>query len=701
MITWGTVQLTSQDELNYDIYWNRILDEPQRSYLKEYRLYAQVSCGEAEKKETQELEEKLKKAYGDASVEMLKDVSGKLTGFKVSLSVRKKAAGPYEPGYNKNYSENKEENFSLEPFSGWEVELYVIAAAMDGNEGFRDSAEGPHYRVKIPERLELPAGIMTDLKDENGGKITGGSEYPEDAFDKLSMKYVLQGSGLSGEYKLEAAVYAESYEGNDFIRKDGTINPDFLDENGAITVQPLAPNTDQPCVVVSQALSDTVTFALHKDNLTGWSTELAGKYLVTRYRAAQEESISSVWSGYQIVQLPKVKPDVVSLVREDTEENIGVHSVFRETFLWDWKYEEGTCLVAIKDLSGNSHTISIDFAEGNIPVVKTDNTEITMQKKQDNVYEGNLDSITFETAWPWENSVSKHSARLRIVNNGKDGVNTFRCSLILPDISKVYGTKAGEEFQYLFTSAISVQQTFGADSARANSDTVFFVRTGEQDKPESLSWEKGETDKTLDEILGSWNSGELGGKPIFTVQDGKVPVILRKDDTTTAFVNGKNTLSGNSLPAKEKTDSVSDNSIETETGMEEEQESVSHTSTGTAPEKETETGTETDTGIETGTETEASTESHTAPESESESQNRTEYESQTESQSYTESQSHMESRSHTDPEGRMEYDHKTEPRGEEPKPQIYTQTAAHPGSYAGNGNGPADGIKKEEPGHVG
>lgn len=701
VITWGTVQLTSQDELNYDIYWNRILDEPQRSYLKEYRLYAQVSCGAEEEKEVQELEEKLKKAYGDTSVETLNDASGKLTGYKVSLSVRKKAIEPYDPSYDKNYSENKEENFSLEPFSGWEVELYVNAIATDGNEVYRDSAEGRHYRIKIPERLELPADIKTDLTDKNGGKITDGSKYPEDAFDKLSMEYVLQGSELSGEYKLEAAVYAKSYEGKDFIDEDGDIDSDFLDESGVITAQPLAPNTDQLCVVVSPASSGTVAFALNKDNLTGWSTELAGKYLVLRYRATQEESISSVWSDYQIVQLPKVKPDVVSLVREDTEEKIGMHSAYRETFLWDWKYEEGTCLIEIKDLSGNSHKVSIDFAEGKVPVVKVGNTEIIMQKQQDNIYEGNLDSISFDAAWPWENTALKHSARLRIVNDEKDGVNIFRCSLILPDISKVYGTKEGEEFQYLFTSAISVQQTFGADSARVNSDTVFFVRTGEQDKPESLSWEKGETDKTLDEILGSWDSGELGGKPIFTVQDGKVPVILRKDDTTTAFVNGKNTLSGNSLPAKEKTDSVSDNSIETETGMEEEQESESHTSTGTAPEKETETGTETDTGTETGTETEASTESHTAPESESESQNRTEYESQTESQSYTEPESHTESRSHTEPEGRMEYNHQTEPRGEEPKPQIYAQTAALPGSYAGNGTRPADGIKKEEPGHVG
>ena len=205
-------------------------------------------------------------------METLNDASGKLTGYKVSLSVRKKAIEPYDPSYDKNYSENKEENFSLEPFSGWEVELYVNAIATDGNEVYRDSAEGRHYRVKIPVRLELPADIKTDLTDENGGKITDGSKYPEDAFDKLSMEYVLQGSGLSGEYKLEAAVYAESYEGNDFIMTDGTINPDFLDENGAITVQPLAPNTDQPCVVVSQALPDTVTFALHKDNLTGWNS---------------------------------------------------------------------------------------------------------------------------------------------------------------------------------------------------------------------------------------------------------------------------------------------------------------------------------------------------------------------------------------------------------------------------------------------
>ena len=39
-VTWGTVELSTHDELNYDIYWNRIAEESQRSCLKEYQLYA-------------------------------------------------------------------------------------------------------------------------------------------------------------------------------------------------------------------------------------------------------------------------------------------------------------------------------------------------------------------------------------------------------------------------------------------------------------------------------------------------------------------------------------------------------------------------------------------------------------------------------------------------------------------------------------
>lgn len=37
-----------------------------------------------------------------------------------------------------------------------------------------------------------------------------------------------------------------------FISDDGNVNPAFLDENGIISVRPLAPVSESPCILISQ-----------------------------------------------------------------------------------------------------------------------------------------------------------------------------------------------------------------------------------------------------------------------------------------------------------------------------------------------------------------------------------------------------------------------------------------------------------------
>ncbi len=77
-----------------------------------------------------------------------------------------KGAGPYEPEYDKDYRENEELNCSLESFAGWEIELFVNAGAIEENGKYRDSEEGQHYKVKVSERLEIPADLSVSLTDE-------------------------------------------------------------------------------------------------------------------------------------------------------------------------------------------------------------------------------------------------------------------------------------------------------------------------------------------------------------------------------------------------------------------------------------------------------------------------------------------------------------------------------------------------------
>lgn len=48
---------------------------------------------------------------------------------------------------------------------------------------------------------------------------------------------------------------------------------------------------------------------------------------------------------------------------------------------WKWKYEEGTCQIAVRDLAGKEHTVSITFEEGKEPKVSDGNTDIEIKKR--------------------------------------------------------------------------------------------------------------------------------------------------------------------------------------------------------------------------------------------------------------------------------------------------------------------------------
>ena len=73
--------------------------------------------------------------------------------------------------------------------------------------------------------------------------------------------------------------------------------------------------------------------------------------LVIRYRATENEKISSLWSDYLVYRLPKVKPDTILLNGGTEEEQIGAHTISRDMLEWKWKYEEGTCQIAVRDLA--------------------------------------------------------------------------------------------------------------------------------------------------------------------------------------------------------------------------------------------------------------------------------------------------------------------------------------------------------------
>lgn len=607
-VTWGTVELSTHDELNYDIYWNRIAEESQRSCLKEYQLYAYVSCMGANEQKVTALKEALEKNYGGA-VEEIADDSGNIQGFKVLLAVRKKAAGPYEPEYDKDYRENQELNCSLESFAGWEIELFVNAGAIEENGKYRDSEEGQHYKVKVSERLEIPGDLSVSLTDEEDKDIIFDSEYKEDDFKDLVMKFRLQSNTFSGDYKAEAAVYADSYDGMNFISDDGNVNQAFLDENGIISVRPLAPVSESPCKLISQDANGNAEFTLSKDNLTGWDSTLAGKYLVIRYRATENEKISSLWSDYLVYRLPKVKPDTILLNGGTEEEQIGAHTISRDMLEWKWKYEEGTCQIAVRDLAGKEHTVSITFEKGKEPKVSDGNTYIEMKKEQDKVYRYTIDSISYEAAWPWENSDTRHSAVLRITEEETEGKTVYNCRLILPDIRSTFDTGANQKLQYLFTSAVSVKQTFGNQSVWTNSDTAFLIRIWQPEELKTLTWEKGETVENLQKVIETWDSNSHNGYDVYSVKSDPLPIVICKDNNSVTYAGRSNTISGNTLPDKKPQNSVSGNTIETETSTEEEKETESQTSTETVPEKETET--ETESAAEIRTESESHTGSQT------------------------------------------------------------------------------------------
>ena len=461
----------------------------------------------------------------------------------------------------------------------------------------------------MSERLEMPKDLKYSLTDEEEKEIVSDSEYMEDDFKDLVMKFKLQSDTFSGDYKAEAAVYADRYDEMNFISDDGNVNPVFLDENGIISVRPLAPVSESPCILISQDANGNAEFTLSKDNLIGWDSTLVGKYLVIRYRATENEKISSLWSDYLVYRLPKVKPDTILLNGGTEEEQIGAHTISRDMLEWKWKYEEGTCQIAVRDLAGKEHTVSITFEKGKEPKVSDGNTYIEIKKEQDKVYRYTIDSISYEAAWPWENSNTRHSAVLRITEGETEGKTVYNCRLILPDIRSAFDTGANQELQYLFTSAVSVKQTFGNQSVWMNSDTAFRICIWQPEEFKTLTWEKGETVENLQKVIETWDSNSHNGYDVYSVKSDPLPIVICKDNNSVTYAGRSNTISGNTLPDKKPQNSVSGNTIETETSTEEEKETESQTSTETVPETESET--ETESAAETRTESESHTGSQT------------------------------------------------------------------------------------------
>lgn len=273
-ITMPSADIKGKEGLIYEISWKGIPDslEAQRDALAGYAVYGRI------KQDGQE----------DKSI-LLKDMDNP-TGDDVDYS-----ADPYTTTIWVDM-----ENYDEIP-NGATVYLSVQAIALENDEFYHHGPKGLERTLTLPKRIDTPEveqmsltlapveeGASDSLTDADNNPIT----VTRDAFENSGFLFTIKNDALRdkpGSYVFQTMVYdtAPVFDGEGNL----TENPVGY-YNGSEVVK-------EECTVTMP--DDALNLASY--NLTGISSDYAGKYLIFRAKATAASEISSLWSEYYCLQI--------------------------------------------------------------------------------------------------------------------------------------------------------------------------------------------------------------------------------------------------------------------------------------------------------------------------------------------------------------------------------------------------------------
>ena len=597
-ITMPRVKLhdNNQDELLYDISWNAITEDAPRKDLAEYQVYAFVPLTDTDGNKLDP--ETLKLAYGP-EVHAYPDAedTSLQTGWKILLGTKTKDAPPEEED---SYRENILENCSLEALQGCRVRFFVNAIAVSHEDSddeeilYTDSSDGVmSNEMLIPKRLVLPDDLLFNL---TYGDNKTDEVRTEEEFLNLIMNCAVTSKNAQGDgaYKFEAGIYPEKQDELTIVEQtDGgsfKVTEDAC-ENGSIKIPPLVPEDKILVTTPSGSLQNTV-LTLKADDLSGWSQDLAGKYLIIRCRIADNSNISSLWSEYQVYRLPSSELAVPSLSEKTVDFTKGEYEGTQYQLSWSSVAHASGYRIVLENLSKKQTTLVIDFSEDGTPELHVNGQKIS-SAKDDNSYTYTISDFSYSAEWPWESGSSQKMESVLTINSKVqlDGTFTYDLVLKLPDINDLE-TNQNKIYQYLYTSAVQVTALAAPDTAYHDSYHKLWLRIADKNdsknrKTAILDWNgteeinqtiqsqdgladyiRYETEATLPEIITS------GANKSASVSQNSIPKHNQ--------VSG-NSVSNNSVPDdSEKPDSETESDSETGSEIESESESESNSSTDSA-----------------------------------------------------------------------------------------------------------------------
>lgn len=596
-ITMPSIELheRNQDNLNYDITWTKITGDAPRKDLKEYDIYAIVPLKNTDGKELDK--EMLENSYGTDNISPYTDAnSSEQTGWKILLGTKTKDAPPEEED---SYRENILENCSLEALQGCRVRFFVNAIAVSHEDSddeeilYTDSSDGVmSNEMLIPKRLVLPDDLLFNL---TYGDNKSDEVRTEEEFLNLIMNCAVTSKNAQGDgaYKFEAGIYPEKQDELTIVEQtDGgsfKVAEDAC-ENGSIKIPPLVPEDKILVTTPSGSLQNTV-LTLKADDLSGWSQDLAGKYLIIRCRIADNSNISSLWSEYQVYRLPSSELAAPSLSEKTVDFTKGEYEGTQYQLSWSSVAHASGYRIVLENLSKKQTTLVIDFSEDGTPQLHVNEQKIS-SAKDDNSYTYKISDFSYSAEWPWESGSSQKMESVLTINSKvqPDGTFTYDFVLKLPDINDLE-TDQNKIYQYLYTSAVQVTALAAPDTAYHDSYHKLWLRIA--DKNDS---------KNRKTVILDWNGTEEINQTIQS-QDGladyiryeteaTLPEIITSGTNKSASVSQNsipkynqisgNTVSNNSVPDdSEKPDSETETETESETGSEIESESESESNNST------------------------------------------------------------------------------------------------------------------------
>lgn len=186
----------------------------------------------------------------------------------------------------------------LDSYEGKTMQIYIVANVIEGAVMYSDSEAGAHREVKVPNRL--PAPELTGL--------TLADSYQADQYVTMD-QYMAQGLDVSlgegntaGTYMIDAAIYDSDAANGENGAPAGNLVRALTDTRGQV----MEVKDGKPAFTVRPETKED-------------AAEYAAKYLFVRFKTTDSSQISSKWTGYTCLRLPRVRLETVGVSAETME----------------------------------------------------------------------------------------------------------------------------------------------------------------------------------------------------------------------------------------------------------------------------------------------------------------------------------------------------------------------------------------------